>query len=132
MIPRRSARLLIGQMLWDLLYDGWQLYFDELSFPDAVVALIILVALFLAEADGKPLTRYTLARKIGMPIETARKHVQRLLDRGIVTRNAKFRLGLNVETMSAERSIAVSRRHQKLVIKTAAKLAKLGTPKMGG
>lgn len=125
------TRFVISQMLWDTMHDAWQLYFPDMSFPDAILATIMLWAIFIAETRKAPHTRYTLAKEIGMPAETTRKHVKRMIASGIVSRDAKFYLHASSAVLGSARALAAVRRIRKRVIKTAGTLVRLGPPKMG-
>lgn len=119
----------MGQLLWDMVHNAWETYFPEMTFVDAIIAAVMLTAIFLADARNKPLKMGDLKKLMGMPRETTRVKIIELIDCGAITRDAKWNLHVNGTFLGNAKSLANVARIRNMIVKAAAALTRFGPPR---
>jgi DNA-binding IclR family transcriptional regulator len=94
---RRNARVIVAQLLADVLRLRHRAYYPELRFIETVEITVILMAIFSAECDGKPLTALGLAKHLEMPRATLLRRLSFLEAKGEIRRGAEgFRVNATI------------------------------------
>ena len=88
-IPRRDTRLIVAQLLADVLRLRHRNYYPELRFMETVEVTVILMAIFSAECNGKPLSALGLSKHLEMPRATLLRRLSFLEAKGEIRREAQ-------------------------------------------
>jgi hypothetical protein len=125
-IPRRDTRLIVAQLLADVLRLRHRNYYPELRFMETVEVTVILMAIFSAECNGKPLSALGLSKHLEMPRATLLRRLSFLEAKGEIRREAQ---GLRVNAaifapLSRDETI---RRLRQTVIDAGAALSSIDT-----
>ena len=88
-IPRRNTRVIVAKLLADVLRLRHRNYYPELRFIESVDITVILMAIFSAESNGKPLTVLGLSKQLEMPRATLLRRLSFLESKGEIRREAR-------------------------------------------
>jgi DNA-binding IclR family transcriptional regulator len=108
----RNTRVIVAQLLADVLRLRHRNYYPELRFMESIEITVILMAIFSAEADGKPLTALGLSKHLEMPRATLLRRLSFLESKGEIYREARgFRVNAAIfATSSRDEAILSLRR----------------------
>ena len=111
-IPQRDTRVIVAQVLADVLRLRHRTYYPELRFMETVEITVILMAIFWAECNGKPLTALGLSKHLEMPRATLMRRLSFLASKGEIRRGAQgLRLNASIfATPSRDEAIRSVRR----------------------
>src|SRR5262249_30308243 len=85
-IPRRNTRVIVAEVVADVLRRRHRDYYPELRFMETVEITVILMAIFRAECNGKPLTVLGLSKHLEMPRATLLRRLSFLESKGEIRR----------------------------------------------
>ena len=124
--PRRNARVIVAQLLADVLRLRHRAYYPELRFIETVEITVILMAIFSAECNGRPLTALGLAKHLEMPRATLLRRLSFLESKGEIRRGAEgFRVNATIfATPSRDQAIHSLRQ---AIIDAGTELSKMKT-----
>jgi hypothetical protein len=119
-IPRRDTRVrdtrvIVAQLVEHVLRLRHRNYYPELRFMETIEITVILMAIFSAECDGKPLSALGLAKHLEMPRATLLRRLAFLESRGEIRREAQ---GLRVNAAifaTPSRDQAIRRLRQTII-----------------
>jgi len=106
-IPQRNTRVIVAQLLADVLRRRHRDYYPELPFMVTIEITVIVMAIFSAECSGKPLSALGLSKHLEMPRATLLRRLSFLVSKGEIRREGQ-RLRVNAAifaTPSREESI---------------------------
>src|SRR5262249_17865761 len=87
-LARRNIRVVVAQLLADVLRLRHRDYYPELRFMETVEVTVIVMAIFSAECNGKPLSALALSKHLEMPRATLLRRLSFLEARGEIRRDA--------------------------------------------
>lgn len=131
-MPYRSnltkQRLIVAKYILEALREVSEIHFGTGKLASRADEVLICTAIFIGQAEGRPLTVSKLADYIGMPRPTAIRKVASLVRRGIVTEvpETKRLLIESAELYSAE-MVRASRETIKKIKAAARDVSKLDT-----
>jgi hypothetical protein len=88
-IARHDIRVVVAQLLADVLRLRHRDYYPELRFMETVEVTVIVMAIFSAECNGKPLSALGLSKHLEMPRATLMRRLSFLEARGEIRRDAE-------------------------------------------
>ena len=124
--PRRNIRVIIAQLLADVLRLRHRDYYPELPFMETVEISVILMTIFSAECNGKPLSALGLSKHLEMPRATLLRRLSFLESRGEIRREAQ-RLRVNAAIFATSSRDQTIRRLRQTVINAGAALSQIDT-----
>jgi hypothetical protein len=83
-----ETRLIVAQLLHDVLRSGHRGGFTELPFMHTIEVLVIVTAILLAEREGKLFSVLSLSKHLGMPRPTLFRRLKFLKSKQVVYRDA--------------------------------------------
>ena len=125
-IPRRDTRLIVAQLLADVLRLRHRNYYPELRFMETVEVTVILMAIFSAECNGKPLSALGLSKHLEMPRATLLRRLSFLEAKGEIRRDAQG-LRVNAAIFAPSSRDETIRRLRQTVINAGAALSSIDT-----
>lgn len=93
-IPQRNTRVIVAQLVEDVLRARHRSYYPELPFMVTIEITVILMAIFSAECSGKPLSALGLSKHLEMPRATLLRRLSFLVSKGEIRREGQ-RLRVN-------------------------------------
>jgi len=88
-IPRHDIRVIVAQLMADVLRFRHRDYYPELRFMETVEVSVILMTIFSAEYNGKPLSALALSKHLEMPRATLLRRLSFLEARGEIRREGQ-------------------------------------------
>lgn len=127
-IPFRDIRLVYLRLIADLLHNSHRAYYPDLRFIEAVEATLISNAIFIAEAEGKPLTAAGLAKHLDIPRATLLRRLAYLKSKGFLRSNGR-RLRIDMAILSSSAHAENLPRACRIILDAAQELSKLDAPR---
>jgi len=108
----------------DMLRNGARMTFNDVKFGSRADDLVLCCAIFVGEAEGKPMTAAKLADYAGIPRPTVARKLREMIGTGVITLSAggQVRVDQRVDLSAVAESIV---RGVHLVRRAAADLSKM-------
>lgn len=125
-ITHADQRIIVLKMLLEVMHVFCGAYFKERKLAACADDLTLVAAIFVGQAEGRPLNASKLANQAGMARPTTIRKLARLQSVGMVERQGRgFVLCTEVTNQESVLMAAVTCR--KIVVSAAEKLSKLDT-----
>ena len=118
--------MIVAQLLADVLRLRHRNYYPELRFMETVEITVILMAIFSAECNGKPLTALGLSKQLEMPRATLLRRLSFLESKGEVRREAQS-LRVNAAIFATPSRDEAMRHLRQTVINAGTALSQMDT-----
>jgi len=125
-IPQRDTPVIVAQLLANVLRLRHRTYYPELRFMETVENTVILMAIFCAECNGKPLTALGLSKHLEMPRATLLRRLSFLALKGEIRRGPQG-LRVNASIFASPSSDDAIRSVRQTVINAGNALSKMDT-----
>jgi len=123
-MPQRNTRVIVAQLLADVLRLRHRNYYPELPFMVTIEMTVILMAIFSAECNGKPLSALGLSKHLEMPRATLLRRLSFLESKGEIRREGQ-RLRVNPAIFATPSRDEAIRGLRKTIIDAGNALAKV-------
>ena len=125
-IPQRNTRVIVARLVAEVLRLRHRSYHPELRFMETVENTVILMAIFSAECNGKPLTVLGLSKHLEMPRATLLRRLSFLESKGEVRREAQS-LRVNAAIFATPSRDEAMRHLRQTVINAGTALSQMDT-----
>ena len=123
-IAQRNTRLIIAQLVAEVLRVRHRSYYPEMPFMVTIEITVILMTIFWAECNGKPLSARGLSMQLEMPRATLVRRLSFLKSRGEIRREGQ-RLRVNTAIFATPSRDEAIRSLRQTIIDAGHALAKM-------
>lgn len=126
-IRNLQQRVLLTKMVIDTLRLYGAEYFKSDAFAMQLDDLMLFGAVFIGQAEGRPMNVSTLARYSGVPRPSAIRKLKSMVDAGKIVHDLDGSYCIPVARLNKPSALSVSAKVAAIVINTSRELSKLDT-----
>lgn len=124
-IKDARRRLLVARLAMELMRAWVCVLLDDDMTASASADLMLVAALFVGQAEGRPMNPTKAAQYAGLPRPTAARRIANLQRRGIIVRLGKNRFVIDLDLVNSPRVVENAIASQQHVKRAAADLLKM-------
>lgn len=115
----------MARMLLDILRTLSVAYSGTVRFGSRADDTALLLAIFIGQAEGRPMTPHKLADFGGLPRPTVVRRIKSMMDEGLLVRDKQGHIGLPIDKLNSPNVLASVEASLHLIHNASAELSRL-------
>jgi hypothetical protein len=123
-------RIIISKMVIDVMRMLTSTYFEVESFGSSVDEILLVIAVFIGQAEGRPLNAYKLSSFVGIPRATVIRKMKRMQKHRYVEQDESGKYLLPIAALNSRNVINTLAAVVRRIVDTGHQLSKMDSVKL--